>query len=129
MITVNNFHDLFTLRKGKLCEIANNNNSKHTKIYRENHTNSRVVLSTAIFCFVCSPRINNNEEAKHYVNSKGPMAASHLSMAVFFLSFAYTTNGLETQCSMSFREPQQLPLHWPQAAGLLQSEIAFNRRL
>ena len=30
---------------------------------------------------------------------------------------------------MSSREAQQLPLHWPQAAGLLQSEIAFNRRL
>lgn len=27
MITVNNFHDLFTLREGKLCEIANNNNN------------------------------------------------------------------------------------------------------
>ena len=102
----------------------------NTQKYIERITpNSKVVLSTAIFCFVCSPRINNNEEAKHYVNSKGPMAASHLSMAVFFLSFAYTTNGLETRCSMSFREPQQLPLHWPQAAGLLQSEIAFNRRL
>ena len=78
---------------------------------------------------VCPPWINNNEEAKHHVNSKRQMAASHLSTAVFFLGFAYTTNRLETRCSMSSREAQQLPLHWPQAAGLLQSEIAFNRRL
>ena len=39
----------------------------NTQKYIERITpNSKVVLSTAIFCFVCSPRINNNEEAKHY---------------------------------------------------------------
>lgn len=58
------------------------------------------------------------------------MAASHLSIAVFFLSLVIPQmDCMETQCSVSSRDAQQLSLHWSQAAGLLQSEIAFNQRL
>ena len=43
----------------------------NTQKYIERITpNSKVVLSTAIFCFVCRPRINNKEEAKHPLIAK-----------------------------------------------------------
>lgn len=71
----------------------------NTQKYIERITpNSKVVLSTAIFCFVCRPRINNNEEAKHHVNSKGPMAASYLSMAVFWRLGALCHSGNFNSC-------------------------------
>ena len=44
----------------------------NTQKYIERITpNSKVVPSTAIFCFVCRPRINNKEEAKHLLIAKG----------------------------------------------------------